>query len=166
MSVPLHFVQGPVSRETDIERDVVLPPIDDYYKWGYEQAAHIRAGRFDLVDILNVADEIENVAKNELRSMRSNVEVILLHLLKWEFQPSKRSKSWSHSIGEHRERVLVDLADSATMASKWDETVAKAYRPARLRAAREAKLDVRLLPLECPFSREQVMQTPFDIDKD
>ena len=83
---------------------IELPRIDDYYKWSIEQAAYIRAGRFDLVDLLNVADEIESVGKSEARELRSNLEIVLIHLLKWDQQPQRRGRSWALSIAEHRAR--------------------------------------------------------------
>ena len=47
------------------DQPVELPRIGDYYRWSIEQAAHIRAGRFDLVDLPIVADEIESVSSRD-----------------------------------------------------------------------------------------------------
>ena len=63
--------------------------VDDYYRWALEQAALIRAGRFSEVDIVNVAEEIEDVGKSELRAFRSNLEAILVHMLKWNYQAER-----------------------------------------------------------------------------
>ena len=112
-----------------------LPRIDDTYRWAFEQAAHLRARRFDQVDIMNVADEIESVGKIEFKSFASGLEIILLHMLKWDHQPSRRSRFWVNSILEHRRRVIEDLEDSPSLKARQAEAVGRAYGTAR--SARE-----------------------------
>lgn len=137
--------------------------ITDYYRWALEQAALIRARRFDEIDLVNVAEEIEDVGKSEFRSLRSNLESILVHLLKWQYQPERRSRSWELSIDEHRRRVVEGLHDSASMAVRWDEAVSNAYAIARPRAAREAGLVLRHLPAECPYDRHEIMEADYSL---
>lgn len=139
-------------------------PVDDYYRWAREQAALIRAGRFDEVDLENVAEEIEDVGKSEIRAFRSNVESILVHLLKWHYQPQRRSRSWELSIIEHRNRVDETLLDSASIVAHWDEVVAKSYRLARVRAARETGIPLRGLPERCPYDRIEIMEGDYTLD--
>ena len=144
---------------------IELPRIDDYYKWSIEQAAYIRAGRFDLVDLLNVADEIESVGKSEARELRSNLEIVLIHLLKWDQQPQRRGRSWALSIAEHRARVLETLQENPSLKVEWDQNLNRAYHTARLRAARETKLALKRFPEICPFDRETIMTAPYDFDE-
>ena len=65
----------------------------DIVAWAHEQAALIRAGRFEYLDLANIAEEIEDVGKSEQREIASRMAVLLMHLLKWEYQPEFRSKS-------------------------------------------------------------------------
>ncbi len=141
-----------------------LPRIDDLYRWAFEQAAHIRAGRFDLVDILNVADEIESVGKSEFKSFASGLEIILLHMLKWDHQPSRRSRSWIYSILEHRRRVIRDIDDSPSLTSRRGEAIERAYEAARLCAARETKQRAEAFPAACPYTWDQIMEAPYALD--
>ena len=146
------------------EAGAALPRIDDTYRWAFEQAAHLRAGRFDRVDVLNVADEIESVGKSEFRSFASDLEIVLLHMLKWDGQPSRRSRSWVYSTLEHRRRVAEDLEDSPSLESREVEAVRRAYAYARLRASRETGRKLDLFPAECPYTWQQIMEAPYALD--
>ena len=141
-----------------------LPRIDDLYRWAFEQAAHLRAGRFDLLDIPDVADEIEGVGKGEFRSFASGLEVILLHMLKWDHQPSRRSRSLIYPILEHRRRVRVDLDDSPSLRSRDEEALQRAYGFARLRAGTGTKLRLDVFPAACPYGWDQIMEAPYALD--
>ena len=139
--------------------------VEDYYRWAFEQAALIRAGRFAEIDVSNVAEEIEDVGKSELRAFRSNLESILVHMLKWNYQAERRSRSWELSIFEHRNRVHETLLDSASLTSEWDEVLTRAYRSARLRAARETNLPLRNLPEICPYDQSEIMEGDYFLEK-
>ncbi len=138
--------------------------VDDYYRWALEQAALIRAGRFSEVDIVNVAEEIEDVGKSELRAFRSNLESILVHMLKWNYQAERRTCSWELSIFEHRNRVHETLLDSASMGAEWDNVLTRAYRLARCRAARETNLPLRNFPQNCPYDRSEIMEADYILE--
>ena len=147
------------------DQPVELPRIGDYYRWWIEQAAHIRAGRFDLVDLLNVADEIESVGKSEARELRSNLEIVLIHLLKWDQQPLRCGRSRALSIAEHRVRVQQTLEENPRLEAKWDQNLDCAYRTARLRAARETRLALKRISETCPYDRKTIMTAPFNPDE-
>ena len=81
----------------------------DIIAWANEQAAFIRAGKFDLLDIEHIAEEIEDVGKSEKRELASRMAVLLMHLLKWQYQPDRRSKSWERTIKEQRRQIHREL---------------------------------------------------------
>jgi hypothetical protein len=137
----------------------------DVYHWAIDQAALIRAQRYDEIDWTNVADEIESVAKSELRSLTSNILVVLEHMLKWDYQPQKRSRSWALSISEHRARVEDDIADSPSLKKKVPETLARAYRSARTGASIETGLPIDTFPAVCPYDWDAIMTRPFVLDQ-
>jgi hypothetical protein len=66
----------------------------DFYAWANEHAALLRGGRLSDADILHIAEEIESMGKSEKRELVSRLTVLLLHLLKWQFQPGRRAASW------------------------------------------------------------------------
>ena len=81
----------------------------DIYSWSLEQARLVREGRWDTVDRENVAEEIESLGRTEFSKLESALRVLLVHILKWDHQPQRRSKSWIISIKDQRiafERVL------------------------------------------------------------
>ena len=143
-----------------------LPHILDYYKWAYEQAGHIREGRFDQVDILNVADEIEDVGKREFEGVVSRLEPILLNMLKWDHQPSQRLAAWADMIAEHRERLTDDLADSPSLTLRLPDAIQRAYRYARHGASEDTRLALEHFPETCPYDQVQIMETSYEIDRD
>lgn len=78
---------------------------DDVVAWANEQARLLRAGRFDLLDIEHIADEIEDVGKSEARELESRMAVLLTHLLKWQYQPERRGRSWEITIRNQRQGI-------------------------------------------------------------
>ncbi|MDB5403269.1 MAG: hypothetical protein JWQ55_5287 [Rhodopila sp.] len=60
----------------------------DFYAWANEQAALLRDGRFSEADMAHIAEEIESLGKTEKRELVNRLSVLLLHLLKWQFQPA------------------------------------------------------------------------------
>jgi hypothetical protein len=139
-------------------------PVTDVYRWAMEQAGHIREGRFDLVDISNVADEIETVGRSEYDALVRNLAVVLLHMLKWDYQVERRSRSWALSIDTHRDRVTDRLEDSPSLKSRRAGAVGRAYRYARKDAARETGLPVKIFPDTCPYDWTDIMERLFPSD--
>ncbi|MEO5344613.1 MAG: DUF29 domain-containing protein, partial [Gammaproteobacteria bacterium SHHR-1] len=84
----------------------------DVVAWAKEQAGLIRAGRFDLLDIEHIAEEIEDVGKSEQRELANRMGLLLAHLLKWKFQPGRQTASWQRTITEQRKGIKRRLATS------------------------------------------------------
>ena len=77
----------------------------DLYAWVQEQVALLRAGRLGEIDAENIAEEISDVGSNEYDKLESALRVLLAHMLKWDHQPERRSRSWENTIGEQRDRA-------------------------------------------------------------
>ncbi len=137
----------------------------DVYKWALEQAALIRAGRHQDVDWVNVADEIESVGKSEFRALKSLVEVIVVHMLKWDHQPEKRSRSWINSIEESRDYVLENSSDNPSLKIRKEEAIEVVYRLGRRAAARQTDSNVTNFPPVCPYDWDAIMTRPFVLDE-
>ncbi|EDZ95698.1 protein of unknown function DUF29 [Limnospira maxima CS-328] len=88
---------------------------EDYVLWIEGTLEQLRDRNYDQVDWENLLEEIEDMSKRERSSLRSNLAMALLHLLKWEFQPELRTGSWAGSITEHRTRILDILEDSPSL---------------------------------------------------
>jgi hypothetical protein len=134
---------------------------DDFYTWAFEQAKALRARRTESLDWENLAEELEDMARSEKRALQSHLEGVLTHLLKWKFQPSRRSKSWEASIKIGRLEFRESLDDNPGLKSKLDELTRSAYLKARIRAAAEMNLDESDLPQTCPWTLEQTTSEDF-----
>ena len=90
----------------------------DFYAWANEQAALLRSGRLAEADIANIAEEIETMGRAEKRELVSRLTILLVHLLKWRFQPNLRGRSWRLTIKEQRKEVLNHLADNPSLRQR------------------------------------------------
>lgn len=133
----------------------------DFYAWANEQAGLLRAGKLSEADLEHIAEEIESMGKSEKRELVNRLSVLLMHLLKWQFQPSTRGTSWRLTIEEQRDRLADHLADNPSLKSTLDASIASSYRLAILGAARETGLDRTVFPSTCPWSFDQMMDEGF-----
>jgi hypothetical protein len=133
----------------------------DYALWVEEQVRLLQAGRFDQLDLPNLIDEVEDLVKSQRRAIRSDLVVVMLHLLKWQFQPERRSVSSQASIAEHRQRIEDEIEDSPSLWSFPAEVFAKSYARARQRAAIETALPPATFPESPPFTPEQALDPDF-----
>ena len=133
----------------------------DFYAWANQQAALLRAGDLSAADIAHIAEEIESMGKTEKRELISRLKVLLMHLLKWQFQPAGRCVSWQLTIKEQRREVVHHLSDNPSLKSRLPEAMADAYGVAIIAAARETSIAEDVFPAECPWSFDQIMDGAF-----
>ena len=133
----------------------------DFYAWATEQATLLRAGKLGDADIANIAEEIESMGRSEKRELVSRLSVLLLHLLKWQFQPGLRGASWEASIQVQRIKLLDHLADNPSLKPLVAEAITSAYRIGRLEAAGETGLSPAIFPPTCPWSFAEIMDQDF-----
>jgi hypothetical protein len=136
---------------TNYETDVVA--------WANEQAGFVRAGRFDLLDLEHIAEEIEDVGKSEQRELASRMAVLLAHLLKWEHQPARRSKSWQYTLTTQRKEVAYVISEAPSLRTKffderWLDIV---WSKAKSQAESETGLDIDTFPEVCPWPISDVL---------
>ena len=131
----------------------------DVIAWANEQAAFIRAGRFDLLDLEYIADEIEDVGKSEQRELESRMAVLLAHLIKWQFQPDGRCKSWNSAIMDQRESIARRLRKTPSLKSSLNDT--DGWADAWRMATQETGIEYATFPTEFPWDFERVMTTGF-----
>src|SRR5437660_9689680 len=95
----------------------------DLYSWAAEQAALLRAGKIAEADALNIAEELDDVGNEQYDKLESALRVILLHLLKWDHQPERRTRSWQASIKVQRNHVRKVLRKNPGLKPLIDEAV-------------------------------------------
>lgn len=135
----------------------------DFYSWTQRQAKLIREGRLAELDLENILEEIESMGRSDYRALQSRLEILFMHLLKWEYQPEKRQMghSWERTIREQRKQARRILQDSPGLKNKIDAMLPVAYKRAVEDAAEETGLSPSTFPKERPWSYEQVMNTEF-----
>ena len=130
----------------------------DYVAWLEEQVAHLRAGRLRALDVENVAEELESLMKKERRQLENRLEVLILHLLKWDHQPDQRSNRWRSTVAEQRRRLGRLLQDSPGLKQEVEPMCRKAYSGAVQGAAIETRVSETAFPQTLPYSVEQIFE--------
>jgi hypothetical protein len=133
----------------------------DFYAWANEQARLLRAGKLSEADIEHIAEEIESMGRTEKRELISRLTVLLLHLLKWEFQPDRRGASWEATIHIQRRDLADHLDDNPSLTSKLEDAVVAAYDRAIYAAAAETDLPRQTFPAMCPWAYDQITNKDF-----
>ncbi len=134
---------------------------NDFYSWTQQQAALLRLGQFNDIDVANLIEEIESMGRSEKRELESRLTILLLHLLKWQYQPVRRGRSWELSIDEQRMQFLRVLKDNPGLKNQLDTLLADAYELAVIKAAKETSLDKKTFPTLCPWDLPTLTQTDF-----
>ncbi|MCB8838431.1 DUF29 domain-containing protein [Aurantimonas sp. VKM B-3413] len=143
-----------------------IEPADDLYgrdghAWAEREAALLRERRFNDIDLENIIEEIETVGRSEWRSIVSNYRLIAMHLLKWQFQPERRTRSWSNTIQRERRSLKLNESKNPSLAAHPQEQIQPAYEAARGDAADETGLPPSIFPEACPYTVEQLRDPDF-----
>ena len=117
----------------------------DFFAWTQEQSALIRAKRWSEIDVEHLAEEVEDMGKSERRSLESRLEILLMHLLKWQVQKDRRSNSWRRTIKDQRRRLEKLLSENPSLKAEANET----------------GLDNENFPANCPYSVEQILNADY-----
>lgn len=146
-------------------KDRIGPRADhdtDLYSWVEEQVALLRAGRLSEIDAVHIAEELRDVGSEQYDRLESALAVLTMHMLKWDRQPERRSRSWANTIAEQHRRVERVLRRNPGLKGRLPEAIAEGYLDGRGRASTEMDVDVADLPASCPYSWDEMLTRPFD----
>jgi hypothetical protein len=135
----------------------------DFIKWIEQQTEYVRQGCWAEVDVENLVEELEALGRSEQRELGSYLQVLLMHLLKCQYQPEKRTQSWDRTLENCRDQIQDCLEDTPSLRrflhdSEW---VGKYYRRSRRDAAKETQMPIEGFPTECPYTLEQILDRNF-----
>ena len=133
----------------------------DFYLWIENTVNQLKTGQLLEVDLGNLIEEIESMGRSEKQALESDLIIVLLHLLKYKYQPDKRSNSWLSSIYEHRRRLRKALKSSPSLKPYYTEVFEECYQDARQEAALETGLTLEVFPVVCPFTPEATLDSEF-----
>ena len=134
----------------------------DFNLWLEETVLLIKEGKLDRLDIENLLEEIEGMSRGEKDAVESNLIRVLQHLLKWKYQPQKRSPSWAYTIIEHSRRLNKAFKNSPSLNRHFNDVFDECYAAACQAASVETQLPLVTFPQSCPFSKSDVL----DINSD
>lgn len=129
----------------------------DFHAWTEQQAALLKAGRFTDIDLNNVVEEINSMGAAQRTELNSRLVQLLLHLLKYRYQPRRRGRSWRTSVTQQRIGIDALLEASPSLRPLLAGRFEAAYAKARRYAASETGLPLTTFPETCPFTLEQVL---------
>lgn len=130
----------------------------DFLAWTEKQAALLRAGRFDQLDLDNLAEELDTMGRSEWGELENRLEVLLMHMLKWDHQPARRSRSWKATMREQRNAIRRLMRRSPSLKHGLETTVAAVYSDAVGRAIDETGLSAASFPDQLPYSLAEVLE--------
>jgi Domain of unknown function DUF29 len=133
---------------------------EDYNLWLDQTITALRAGRFEELDVNALIDELESMSKRDKREVLSRLKVLLMHLLKWQYQPNKRTASWEITIRNNREEIQQILLDSPSLKSYPVAVLEQAYASARQNASTETGLPISTFPEICPYEIATILSLP------
>jgi hypothetical protein len=133
----------------------------DFALWADQTAQMLRDGRFSDLDLEHLIEEVEDLSDWERDALYSNLKIVLLHLLKWDFQPQKRTNSWRASIREHRQRIKRQFKKSPSLKPYPAEILSECYAEARELAADETGLPLTTFPSVCHYVLANVLDPEF-----
>src|SRR5271166_6092160 len=129
----------------------------DFYAWSLEQVSHLKKKEFTMLDFDHLIEEIETLGASDQRAFTSYLARILQHMLKIEYQPQKKTKSWDRSIKLYRSQSLRILKKNPSFKKMTPEFFYDAYQMGCLEASKETGLDIDVFPEECPWTIEEVL---------
>jgi len=129
----------------------------DFYAWTQIQATLLREQQFTQLDLDHLIEEIESMGRSERRQLLSRLEILLMHLLKWQHQSELRGRSWELTIVEQRRRIAKLLSANPSLHNQLPDLLPEAYDDATFGAMRETGLPQATFPALCPWTMEEVL---------
>lgn len=137
---------------------------EDFHAWTHRQAALIKAGRISELDLNHMAEELEDLGHETYRRLESALTILFTHMLKWDYQSNRRTRSWEATIREQRKRIARLLEKNPSLQSKLAEAIAEAYEYGRDRASGETDMPVEQFPDKSEYQWHDVMKREFRLD--
>ena len=129
----------------------------DFVAWRKDQEQRARRGETEDLDLENIAEELEGMARSDRREIRSRLAVLLIDLLKCATHPKRLSSAWLGTIADQRDGIADLIEDSPSLRNYPAEILERCYPKARRDAARQMRLPESAFPEDCPFQVEDIL---------
>ncbi|MFQ3618927.1 MAG: DUF29 domain-containing protein [Cyanobacteriota bacterium] len=136
---------------------------EDFLEWTQQQAEYLRKGYWAGLDVENLVEELEALGRSEQRELGSYLQVLLMHLLKCQYQPERRTKSWADTLSNCRDKIQDCLEDTPSLRRFLEDPawLEKYYRRACRETVKETKKPAETFPAKCPYTLEQILDPNF-----
>ena len=129
----------------------------DLYAWANTNAELLRQGKYQQIDVGHLIEEIQDMGKSQQHAIASHLRNLLMHLLKWHFQPDKQCNSWKYTIRNARQEIDDVVQENPSLCALPSKALARSYVKARQLAIDETGLAAAMFPVDCPYVIEQVL---------
>lgn len=133
----------------------------DFNLWIEQTVNQLKTGNIQGLDLENLIEEIDSMGRNNKREIKNRLIVLMMHLLKYKYQPQKQSSSWIATINEQRRQIKFVLEDSPSLKPYFEKELGNCYQEARKDAAKETGLSPDTFPVDCPFTQAQILDPDF-----
>jgi len=133
----------------------------DFYAWTQQQALLLQQQQWTQLDLPNLIEEIESLGKQQRAELRNRLSVLIGHLLKWEYQSQRRSRSWLMTIRVQRRDTQELLEENPSLKPYLQESLQKVYESGRDLAVGETNLPLKIFPSACPYTLEEIFSDHF-----
>ena len=133
----------------------------DFFAWTKQQINYLQNQQWNQLDLTNLIEEIETLGKQQRQELRNRLSILIGHLLKWEYQPQKRSYSWLATLRVQRIDIQELIDDNPSLKPYLEEALTQAYIKGLLLAVSETNLPDRTFPKNCPYSLTEILSDRF-----
>jgi len=89
-----------------------------------------------------IEELIDALSRSEKRALESYLLRLMQHVIKWQYQPERRGRSWRNTIANTREAIAEIQEDTPSLTNEviqrlWDRTLRKAHREAENELGRD-----------------------------
>jgi len=133
----------------------------DFFAWTKQQINYLQNQQWNQLDLVNLIEEIETLGKQQRQELRNRLSILIGHLLKWEYQPQKRSHSWLATLRVQRIDIQELIDDNPSLKPYLEEALTQAYIKGLLLAVSETNLPDRTFPKNCPYSLTEILSDRF-----
>jgi hypothetical protein len=136
----------------------------DFYAWTIEQTELLQLRKLDHLDFDNLIEEIASLGKQQQQELRNRLGLLIGHLLKWQYQSEKRTRSWQVTIQLQRQEIHDLLQDNPSLKSYLDKALLQSFRLGLAQVLSETPISKKVLPDVCPYSFAELLDSNFPDD--
>lgn len=133
----------------------------DFFAWTQAQAELLRHQQWHQLDLPNLIEEIESLGRQQRQELRKRLSILIGYLLKWEYQPQMRTRSWLATIRIQRIDIKDLLVDNPSLQLYVEEAIQQAYYKGLALAVGETNLAFKTFPQDCPYTIEEILSDRF-----